>query len=209
MDCIEPNDEVVVVSNHRFHHQFVEWEAGYGARVPVRVLDDGSTDDTNKLGAIGDLALALDESLDAHELLVCAGDNLFEFDLTEAHEAFAGQGRPLILLRTIEGEVPPGRYSEVIVDDEGAVSSFREKPSDPRSNLCSFCLYFFPPGLRVQLRRYLDTPGSNPDAPGYFLEWLCGQQALSAVTVDGRCFDIGNKETLERARAAFPTVTGG
>lgn len=204
--ALEAVDEVIVVSNRRFHQQFVDWQASYGARVPVRVIDDGSTDDSNKLGAIGDLALALDPSLDEEELLVCAGDNLFEFELGRFYELFRAGGRPLLLLRTIEGEVPPGRYSEVVLHADSTVQSFREKPADPRSNLCSICLYFFPPGLRQRVRAYLDAPGTNPDAPGYFLEWLSQQEALAAAPIDGRCFDIGNKETLELARAAYPAT---
>jgi len=202
---IDAVDEVVVVSNHRFHHQFVAWREGYAARVPLRILDDGSTDDTNKLGAIGDLALALEEPLDEHELLVCAGDNLFEFELTSAHARFSSGDQPLLLLRTLEGEVPPGRYSDVMLDEQGSVQSFREKPADPQSKLCSMCLYFFPPGLRARVQRYMDASG-NPDAPGYFLEWLSHQEPLTGMVGEGRCFDIGNKRTLELARAAYSAV---
>jgi len=197
--------EVVVVANHRFHGQFTAWREGYRASVPIRLIDDGTTCDEDKLGAIADLELAvrsLGPEAAGEDLLVVAGDNLLDFDLRPHAASFARDRRPLLLLRELEGPLPPARYNEVRVDDRGRVIDFREKPADPRVPLVAICLYFLPSAAGEWLREYL-AQGGNPDAPGYFIEWLVGRTPVRAERFAGGWFDIGNLETLEAARAAF------
>ena len=59
---IEAIDHVYVVTNEKFAGHFGEWAKNRdtsGFSAPVTVVNDHSTDDTNKLGAIGDLHLVL------------------------------------------------------------------------------------------------------------------------------------------------------
>ena len=192
----------VLVSNHRFLDRFRAWIDAYGAPIPLTLVDDGSVDENDRLGALRDLALAWD-ALPAEArrdgVVVVGGDNLIAFDLTGPGARFDGALRPLLLVRRISGDVPPGKYSEVVLDDGGKVVSFREKPRDPRSDLSCICLYFFTPEIRHRLGEYLEG-GGNPDAPGHFLEWLNPRMELHAERVSGPWFDIGSIETLEQAR---------
>ena len=55
-----------------------------GPRPRVEVHDDGTTSNEDRLGAIGDIAFVADrEGWDGEDVLVVAGDNLFEFSLAE------------------------------------------------------------------------------------------------------------------------------
>src|SRR5947199_7103354 len=75
LDEIPGLDAVHVVTNSKFVGALREWveASGRGARI----LDDGTDSEETKLGAIGDLELAIrSESID-DDLLVLAGDNLF------------------------------------------------------------------------------------------------------------------------------------
>ncbi len=196
-------DEVLVVTNDLFHHQFAAWRDGYDARVPVQLLNDGARSDADKRGAVGDLALAFDALADRRaDLLVVAGDNLVEFDLAPHARRFSELRRPLLLVREIEGPVPPRRYGEVTVDADGNITGFREKPEQPRSELAATCLYFLPAGTLELLAEYL-AGGGHHDAPGYFFEWLLGRERVIASRLTGAFYDIGNLESLERARKAF------
>ena len=112
----------------------------------------------------------------------------------------------MLLVRRIPGGVPPNRYSEVVLDDNDRIASFREKPSDPRSDLSCICLYFFTEEIRRHLDEYLGA-GGNPDAPGHFLAWLTPRMELSAARVEGAWFDIGSFETLEEARRQWEGMT--
>ena len=78
---------------------------------------------------------------------------------------------------------------------------FREKPPDPQSGLAAIALYFFSPEVGELLEDYLKE-GGQPDAPGYFLEWLVERVPVAAARFEGQWFDIGSVELLERARTA-------
>ncbi len=200
--------EVIVVANARFAGAFEAWQGVQRVPVPVRVLNDGSTSDDDKLGAIGDLAFALSEVPTAGEdWLVAAGDNLLAFDLRPLQRSFLATGapghrKPLLAVREVERPRGPSQYNEVMVDDSGRVERFREKPRDPRSDLVAIALYFLPAAAAAALRRYL-AEGGNPDAPGHFIAWLVDQVEVRAARIPGGWFDIGSLEGLEEARQRF------
>lgn len=199
--------EVFVVGNEKFNQQFEAWRNTFmPITAKLTVLNDGSTTDDNKLGAIGDMAFAMDQWEGGEEILVVAGDNLLEFDLARCHREFARQRRPLILVREIADFASMKRYNEVTMGENGTVKHFREKPAEPKSNLAAIALYFFTPEVKPKIREYLGA-GGNPDAPGYFIEWLVKQMPVAAVKFEGRWFDIGNLQTLEQARAEYSAAT--
>src|SRR6478735_8639119 len=60
--AIDGLDRIYVVTNSKFAAHFQQWAYHYHAtksRLDFTVVNDGSTDDSNKLGAIGDLHLVL------------------------------------------------------------------------------------------------------------------------------------------------------
>lgn len=202
-EAIDDVDEIVVVGNARFSPDLVAWRDALDTRVPVRVLDDGTTSDDDKLGAIGDLAFAVERVPPAgRSFAVAAGDNLIAFDLSPLHEAFQAHGDPLLALRRVAVGGGPSPYNEVTLDDAGVVVGFREKPADPRTDLAAIALYFFPPRVEGMLREYLDR-GSERDAPGHLIAWLVGRTTVRGALFDGEWFDIGSHETLAEARARY------
>ena len=74
-------DRVYVVTNNKFAAAFEEWASGYksrGATMEFTIVNDGSTSDADKLGAIGDIHHVLKtQDIRHQDLLVVAGDNLF------------------------------------------------------------------------------------------------------------------------------------
>lgn len=198
----------VIVSNARFAEDFERFCVERAGPIPITVVNDGATEEHGKLGAVGDLDLALQHVPAGSPVLVAAGDNLIDFELGDFAGLFAADPtRPLLLVREIPGEVPPGRYSEVVLGEVEAlgrqvVQSFREKPADPRSNLSAVGLYFLPSDVRDDVRRYL-AAGGEPDAPGHFFQDLCQHRPMLAAPLPGGWHDIGNHETLAQARAAF------
>ena len=69
-------DEVVVVSNARFYDHFCDWKRQYQYPVPIEILNDGTTSNDNRLGAIADLHLAVKKYNINEDIIVVAGDNL-------------------------------------------------------------------------------------------------------------------------------------
>ncbi len=199
--ALERVSSVCIVSNHRFAPLFREFARTHPSRLPLEVLDDGSTREEDRLGAIGDLALALRQRpLDRLPLLVAAGDNLIEFDLAPHAARFAAASRPLLLIRETCGD-GASAYNSVELGAEERVLRFREKPQGPGAGLAAIAIYFFPPGLGRWVERYL-AEGGVADAPGHLIAWLVERTAVDASRITGGWFDVGTPETLERARAA-------
>lgn len=199
--------ELIVVSNHRYIDAFREWrrdfEARFASDLPVQLLDDGSTTDDNKRGAVGDIRFALDHvDLAGEAWLVVAGDNLLQCDLRPLQARFRAQGTPLLVVRPVDHGRGPSRYNDVELDANERVTSFREKPRSPRGRLAAIALYFFTPAVVDALERYL-AEGGNPDAPGHFIAWLVEQTPVHAARLEGCWFDIGSHETLRQAREAL------
>ena len=83
MNTVKELDAIYVVSNDKFAEQFADWAKTAKSRVPITVLNDGTTDDSNKRGAIGDISFVIDEMQIADDLMVIAGDNFFTYSLKE------------------------------------------------------------------------------------------------------------------------------
>src|ERR1044071_8542977 len=79
-------DRVYIVTNAKFADQFQAWAENYRARktpLAFTIVNDGSTDDSNKLGAIGDLHLVITREKINDDIIVVAGDNLFSETLAD------------------------------------------------------------------------------------------------------------------------------
>src|SRR6185436_9141047 len=69
-------DRVYIVTNAKFAGHFQGWADDYRAKkakLDFTIVNDGSTDDTNKLGAIGDLHLVITREKVDDDIIVVAG----------------------------------------------------------------------------------------------------------------------------------------
>ena len=82
-------------ANNMFAADFQAWADGYNAassKLRFKIVNDQSTSDADKLGAIGDIRLVVNqEHLDQDDLLVVAGDNLFSEPLADFAEHTQGR----------------------------------------------------------------------------------------------------------------------
>ncbi len=208
MDTIATLDQIIVISNHLFAEQFEGWAAARNAKGtghPVVVLDDNSTDDTNKLGAIGDIQFVIDQFAIDDELMVIAGDNLFTYKLRDAWKVYADNGQDMILARKMPPEEDLTRYAIATVDATGLVTDLVEKPKQPKSDLAVFATYFYRQDTVPMIRDYL-AAGNSPDAPGNFPAWLYTRKPVRLYMFDGICIDIGTPESYADVQTSFPPV---
>jgi glucose-1-phosphate thymidylyltransferase len=202
---VEGIETVYVVTNNKFAADFQVWADGYQQRQPkwkLKIINDGSTDDSDKLGAIGDINLVLTrENLGSDDLLVVAGDNLFSEPLTEF--VAAARGSEATLATYDVGDLEAIRkYSAITLDQDGVLTSFEEKPAEPKSTLTGIALYYFSRETIPMFTTYL-AAGNNPDQPGRFIQWLYPRKRVRTHQIQGTWFDIGSKETLEEANELF------
>lgn len=196
-------DEIFVVTNSKFYPNFREWLSGFECSLPIEVLDDGTASNEARLGAIGDKCFAIKEKGIKSELLDISSDNLFNFSLKEMHSFFREKNTATIAAYDVKTKEEAQRFGIVELDAEKKVTSFVEKPSSPNSTLASIGIYMYPKETVKLFSGYLEQ-GNNPDAPGYFLEWLHKKQSVYCFVFDNpadKWFDIGDKSTLEKARS--------
>jgi len=196
---------VYIVTNAKFASDFETWAKNYQRKNPklrFKVVNDGSTDDNNKLGAIGDINLVLTrENVGNSDLLVIAGDNLFRESLKRFID-YAKKTEATVGVHEITDADAIKKYGVVTVDADGVITNFEEKPKEPKSNLAAIALYFYSKDILPLFTTYI-AAGNNPDQPGLFLQWLYPRKPVKTFEITGQWLDIGSKATLEEANKVF------
>lgn len=202
IETIPEIDELIIISNSRFYHDFTNWKTGRSTRLNVTVLDDGTTDDSNKLGAIGDVSYAVDTLKIDDSLLVMAGDNIFTFRLKDYYDVFKRLNKDMILVKHIDNIEDLRRMANVILDDDNRVTDMIEKPQNPKSSIAAFASYIYTRETVPLIKKYL-SEGNNPDAPGFFPSWLHKIKDVYAYKFEGECYDIGTPKSYEEVNEIF------
>jgi len=195
-------DEIIIVSNHKFINDFKKWREGYGSKINIKIIDDGSVSNEERLGAIKGLLFAIEDQDINDDLLVVAGDNILEFSFKDLYDNFKKIDKILIPVYDI-GDIEKVRkkHGVVILDENNKVIDFQEKPDNPKSTLKSICCYLFKPGIKELLRGYLVENGG--DATGFFIKWLIGKQDVYGFRFKENVYDIGNMESYSEACKIF------
>jgi glucose-1-phosphate thymidylyltransferase len=202
-------DRVYVVTNAKFAAQFQEWADDYQAKkakLDFTIVNDGSTDDTNKLGAIGDIHFVLTHEKVDDDVVVVAGDNLFSQKLAGFGEFCRRKNAPVLALYDVGDLEQIKKYNSISVAGDGSITFFEEKPKDPTSTLTGIALYFYPKQTLSLIKQYV-AEGNNPDQPGRLIQWLYPKTPVFTWRVPGLWFDIGSKETLEEANRIFENLS--
>jgi glucose-1-phosphate thymidylyltransferase len=198
-------ERVYVITNRKFVKDFQAWAEEYRKKRPkfsIEVIDDGSTDDSDKLGAIGDICLAVTRhDLAQDDLIVVAGDNLFSEPLTDFARA-AKNSEAMLATYDVGDLEAMKKYAGITTDANGVITEFEEKPPEPKNTMAGIALYYFSPAVVPLFTTYI-AAGNNPDQPGRFIQWLYQRKPVKTFQINGTWFDIGSKETLEEANQIF------
>jgi glucose-1-phosphate thymidylyltransferase len=200
---IEGLDDVYVVTNAKFAERFREFAESWSGPFRLTVVDDGTTSDEDKLGAIGDLDLVIRREEIDDDLVVAAGDSIFgDGGLDDFVMAGLERSAPVTAVFDVGDLEAIKRYSAITTDVDGRITSFEEKPEQPESTLAGIALYFYPRALLPLVGQYLGE-GNNHDQPGRLVEWMYARTPFYVWQVPGRWYDIGSPETLEQADREF------
>jgi glucose-1-phosphate thymidylyltransferase len=200
-----------VVTNAKFAGQFQQWADDYRdkkSKLNFTVVNDGSTDDSNKLGAIGDIHFVLTRENVEDDIIVVAGDNLFSSPLEGFGKFCREKKTPVLALYDVGDLEQIKKYNSISVDENGRITFFEEKPKNPTSTLTGIALYFYPRESLPLIKQYI-AEGNNPDQPGRLVQWLYPRTAVHTWRVPGLWYDIGSKETLDEANRIFAEKTQG
>jgi glucose-1-phosphate thymidylyltransferase len=196
-------DEVHVVTNARKAPAFRAWAEGR----EIVVHDDGTSSNDDRLGAIGDIEFVIEHAAIDDDLLVIAGDNLFDFSLAALVAFWRGKahGSSALAVRDVGSIELARRYGIVALDGDDRVIDFVEKPDDPPSTLAATATYLYAREHVRLVATYL-ADGNAPDQPGRLVAWLQQREPVYGWQFEGGWFDIGDHEQLleadNRLRAA-------
>jgi len=193
---------IYIVTNDKFANDFQAWADRYQDRQPgfkLKIINDGSKSDDDKLGAIGDINFVITrEGLAQSDLLIIAGDNLF----SESLRGFVNHTKKTVAMVAVGDLQPIKKYGNITIDSNNIITHFEEKPEKPRSTLAALAIYYYSHAVVSLLTTYL-AAGNNPDQPGRFVQWLYQRKPVEAFQIKGKWLDIGSRETLEEANKIF------
>lgn len=202
IDNIADIDEHIVVSNHKFAQQFTDWAKLQKTKHPIRIIDDGTSTNETRLGAVRDLLLAIEKCQINDDILVVAADNLLDFSF-QGFVDFAKEKNTSCIMCHHEPEIYKLQRTGVIaVNDDMKVLQMQEKPQEPVSHWAVPPFYVY---LKKDLPIIKDcmTHGCGFDAPGNLAHYLVDQTDIHAWKMPGKRFDIGSLDTYYEAQKIF------
>ena len=189
-------DEIYVISNHKFAEHFENWAKTVKSNIPVSVIDDLTTTEENRRGAIGDILYTIEQKNIDDEIMVIAGDNFFGYSLKDYYEFYKNCGGDAVCVKPMDDYEELKRYGIAQLDENGKVIDIEEKPQQPKSNNVVYATYIYRKTTVPMVKQYIEE-GNKPDAPGHFVEWLHKKNDVFAYTFDEECYDIGTPESYK------------
>ncbi len=193
-------DQYIVISNHKFVQNFETWAKEKPQNIAV--LDDGTSTNETRLGAVKDIQFAIDELKLDDDLLVIAGDNVLDFSLVKFIQ-YAQEKNTSCIMRYFEPNMERLKKSGVlVVENDGLVINMQEKPVEPKSTWCCPPFYIIVKKDVPLVAKGIEA-GCGTDAPGSFIAWLYKKVRVYAMRMPGKRYDIGTLESYEQIKATY------
>jgi glucose-1-phosphate thymidylyltransferase len=189
-----------VITNEKFFSIFKSWEK---RREFVNIINDRTLSNEDRLGAVGDIIFAIEQKNIHDDLLVIAGDNLFEFSLKDLYEQHKKHNASVMALHDMgDPKLLAKKYGTAQIDANERIIAFEEKPEHPKSSLAATACYYFVKNDLEKIKKFVKDKG-HVDNLGEVIKHL-----VNVSTIYGHCFtepwfDIGSHEQLEQARRHF------
>lgn len=198
IDRIPQIDEHIIITNHKFAPIFEQWAATLNYTKPVTIVDDGTSSNDTRLGAVCDLLFAMDKLAIEDDMLVVAADNLLFFSFQEFVDFALQKQSSCIMCHEQPSIEKLQRTGVIVVDDEWKVLNMEEKPAEPRS-------HWAVPPFYIYLKNDLDlvrnsvANGCGKDAPGNLAHYMVEHTTMHAWKMSAGRFDIGSLDTYYEA----------
>lgn len=190
-------DQYIIVSNHKFINHFEKWKEN--RKENIVLLDDGSTSNETRIGAVRDIYFAISELNIDDDIIVLAGDNLLEFSLNEFIDFYKDIGANCIMTYYEEELKTLKRCGVIEINNDMRVLSMEEKPQNPKSHYAVPPFYIYQKEDLKLFKEALDS-GCGVDAPGHFLEWFTKHAEVFAFLMPAKRIDIGTLEDYKKVK---------
>ena len=202
IDQIPEIDEHVIVTNHKFAPIFEEWAAQQQYTKPITIIDDGTSTNETRLGAVCDLLFAMEQLHIDDDMLVVAADNLLFFSFQEFVDFAKAKQTSCIMCHEQPSIEKLQRTGVIVVDDQMKVLNMEEKPQEPKSHWAVPPFYIY---LKkdLDLVRHSVENGCGKDAPGNLAHYMVDHTTMHAWQMTAGRFDIGSLDTYYEAVEKF------
>lgn len=197
-------DEYVVISNHKYAHHFEAWAKT--KTMKVTVVDDGTSSNETRLGAVKDIQYAIDTLALDDDMLVIAGDNVLDFSLTQFVRYAKGKNTSCIMRYYEPEDKKLSKCGVVEIDGNDRILSMEEKPAQPKTHWCCPPFYYYTRQDATLVAKGIES-GCGTDAPGSYIAWLCTQTEVHAMEMPGKRFDVGNLESYNKIKEEYKGIT--
>ncbi len=203
LEQLKSTDEILIITNNKFYDHFKDWEQGCKSKIKIRVINDKTTSEKDRLGSIGDINYVISNYSINEDILVVGGDNLFSFDLKK-FVTFAQSKKDdcIIGIYDIKDHSLIKHYGVVTIDKNKRVIDFEEKPQQSKSTLISMCIYYFPKENLRFIKEYVSSKDCH-DTTGDYISWLHKKTKVLGYLFDGVWYDIGDIITFYHASVTF------
>ena len=127
-------DEYVVISNHKYAHHFDDWAKTKPYKITV--VDDGTSTNETRLGAVKDVQFAIEKLKLDSDLLVIAGDNLLDFSLNSFIDYAKAKQTSCIMRYYEPNDEKLKKCGVVTIDENDLILNMTEKSSTPATHWC-------------------------------------------------------------------------
>ena len=190
-------DKIYVVTNDKFESHFKGWLKDFDSEKPIEILSDGTKSNEDRLGALGDIDFVIGKKDINDDIIVIAGDNLFELSLADVINFFRKRNANVVVLYDVKDNKLARQYGIVEIKNE-LVVDFEEKPTNPKSTLASTGIYLFPKKTLELIKKYMKQ-GNNADKSGSFIQWLYKREKVFAFSRSNKWYYIGSLDQLKKA----------
>ncbi len=194
-------NQIYIVTNNKFYDHFQEWKNNFNSKISLKIVNDKTTCNEDRLGAVGDINFVVKNEKINNDLLVIAGDNLFDFSLVEYVNFYQNLNRSGVAFRDLKDKELIRNKFGVGVMAGTKIIDFEEKPAEPKSTLASTACYFF---IKDDLKLIGELVNSGKvDNSGEMIKWLIEKSEAHAFVFNEQWFDIGGFEQLEEAEQFY------
>ena len=211
IDSIPEIDEHIIVTNHKFAPIFEKWKdenevlgdgEKSGIRKPITIIDDGTSTNYTRLGAVRDLQFAIEKANVNDDMLVVAADNLLFFSFKGFVDFAKQKGTPCIMCHKQPSKDKLQRTGVVVLDENYKVLNMEEKPQEPKSTWAVPPFYIYKKE-NIDMIMHAIENGCGYDAPGNLAHYMVDNVEMHAWPMAGTGenlrFDIGSLDTYKEA----------
>ncbi len=197
-------DKYVVVSNHKYACHFEEWIKT--KKQKITVVDDGTSTNETRLGAVKDVLFAIKKLNLKGDMLVIAGDNVLDFSLTKFVSYAKEKNAPCIMRYYEADEKKLLKCGVVTIDGADKILNMTEKSPAPATHWCAPPFYYYTERAAGMIEEAIKD-GCGTDAPGSFIAWLCKKTSVYAMEMPGCRYDIGNLDSYRTVQRDYKGIT--